>query len=248
MAANENESLISHLEALRSTLLKCLTALCIVLPFALFLAPKALDFIIKTMLSGQNIVLNYFSPTEVFLIQIKMGLLVDLIICFPYMARKIWNFILPALYENERKFIKSIVLTSSTLFVFGVLFCIFFILPLIVKFGISFMTPNIQAVFGISNVVSIALWLSLVFGLMFQMPLVTHSLIRFGIVERQTIAEKRPYVVVGLLILAAILTPPDIVSQIMLFIPTYLLFELGLLFSGNTKPKNKDTERVLEDK
>ncbi len=248
MIANDNESLISHLEALRSTLLKCLTALCIVLPLALFFAPKTLDFIIKTMLSGQNIVLNYFSPTEVFLIQIKIGLLIDLIICFPYIARKIWNFILPALYENERKFIKSIVLTSSLLFVLGVLFCIFFILPLIVKFGISFMTPNIQAVFGISNVVSIALWLSLVFGLMFQMPLVTHSLIKFGIVERQTISDKRPYVIVGLLVLAAILTPPDIISQVMLFTPTYLLFELGLLFSRPNKPEKEDAEGILEEK
>lgn len=95
----------------------------------------------------------------------------------------------------------------------------------------SLATGNIQAVFGISNVMNLSLWLTIVFGLMFQMPLITYSLIKSGIIDYSTIADKRPYVVVILLILAAILTPPDVVSQVMLFIPTYALFELGLLFS-----------------
>lgn len=164
-----------------------------------------------------------------------MAVIIDLVICFPYMAKKIWDFILPALYDNEKKFIKSIVLISSTLFVCGVLFCLFLILPLIINFGMSFATGQIQAVFGISNVINLSLWLAVVFGLMFQMPLVTHSLIKSGIVDYETIADKRPYVVVGLLILAAVLTPPDVVSQVMLFIPTYALFELGLLFSRGKK-------------
>ena len=171
--------------------------------------------------------LNYFSPTEVFIIQIKTAVVIDIIICFPYIMKKIWDFVVPALYDNERKFIKSIVFLSTFLFILGVAFCVFVILPLIIKFGISFATPNIQAVFGISNVVT--------FGLMFQMPLLTHALIKYGIVDYKTISDKRPYVVVILLIIAAILTPPDVLSQVLLFTPTYLLFELGLLFSRGCK-------------
>ena len=99
----------------------------------------------------------------------------------------------------------------------------------------SFATSNIQAVFGITNVITLSLWLAVVFGLMFQMPLITHSLIKSGFIDYQTVANKRPYVVVILLIIAAVLTPPDVVSQVMLFLPTYALFELGLLFSKGGK-------------
>lgn len=232
---DDNESLISHLEALRETLLKCFISLGVVLPFTFFLAPKVLDYLIKILIGTNKITFNYFSPTEVFILQIKMAVVIDLVICFPYIAKQLWNFILPALYDNERKFIKSIVFLSSGLFTCGVLFCLFFILPLIINFGMSFATADIQAVFGISNVINLSLWLGVVFGLMFQMPLITHSLIKSGVVNYETIADKRPYVVVGLLILAAVLTPPDVVSQVMLFVPTYALFELGLLFSKGKK-------------
>lgn len=235
METKDNESLISHLEALRETLLKCFISLGVMLPFTLFLAPKALNYLIKLLIGANDISFNYFSPTEVFILQIKMAVVIDLVICFPYIAKKIWDFILPALYDNERKFIKSIVLLSSGLFVCGVLFCLFFILPFIINFGMSFSSGQIHAVFGISNVINLSLWLAVVFGLMFQMPLVTHSLIKLGIVDYKTISDKRPYVVVGLLILAAVLTPPDVVSQVMLFVPTYALFELGLLFSRGSR-------------
>lgn len=228
---NDNETLISHLEALRETLLKCFISIGIILPFAFFISPKALDFLIKILIGNNNITLNFFSPVEVFILQIKLALVIDILVCFPYIAKNLWDFILPALYDNEKKFIKSIVLYSSTLFISGVVFCIFTILPLIINFGMSFSKGNIQAVFGISNVINLSLWLSVVFGLMFQTPLVVHSLIKSGIVDYKTIADKRRYVIVILLICAAILTPPDIVSQVILFIPTYLLFELGLLFS-----------------
>jgi len=95
----------------------------------------------------------------------------------------------------------------------------------------SFATGTLEPIFGVSNLVSLALWLSLAFGCMFQFPLVTYALVRAGIVDYETVCDKRPYVVVGILVLAALLTPPDIVSQLMLGIPTYLLFEMGLLAS-----------------
>lgn len=235
METDKDESIISHIEAFRSMLLKCFKAVGIVLIPMLFIAPKCLDLFIKTVLREHDIALNYFSPAEVFLIQIKFAFVLDIIICFPYIAKQIWNFCVPALYEHERKFIKSTVLISGTLFLAGSLFCLFVILPLIINFGMSFSTSNIHAVLGISNVVNLSLWLVLAFGLMFQMPLVTYSLIKSDIVSYNTVKNCRPYVIVILLILAGILTPPDIVSQVMLFTPTYLLFELGLLFSKGKK-------------
>lgn len=228
---DDNETLISHLEALRNTLLKCLYSIAIILPFTFFIAPKALDLLIKIIIGSSNVTLNFFSPAEVFIIQIKMALVLDLIISCPYIFKQLWNFLLPALYEHEKKFLKSIVLISSSLFILGVLFSVSVILPFVIKFGLSFVSNNIQAVFGISNVVNLALWLSIIFGLMFQLPLITFWLIKSNIVSYSTIADKRPYVIVGLLIIAGFLTPPDVVSQLMLAIPSYFLFEAGLFFA-----------------
>lgn len=228
---DNDESLIAHLEALRETILKCLLVLVLVFPFMLFASPKVLEWLTGIIISDSNISLNYFSPAEVFLIQIKTAAVLDLVVCFPYIAKKIWDFILPALYENERKFIKTTVLTSSFLFVLGVLFCIFFILPLIIKFGMSFSSSNIKAVFGISNIINLSLWMSISFGLMFQLPLITYSLIKSDIIPYDSISDKRSYVIVGILIIAGILTPPDVVSQILLALPTYMLFEIGLFFA-----------------
>lgn len=227
----QEESLVQHLEALRSVLIKCFVALGIGLVPMFLAAPFCMNGLIKVIIGGNEVSLNYFSPMEVFILQIKIAVVLDLLACFPYIARQIWKFLLPALYENERKFVKSIVLTSSSLFIVGVLFCIFFILPLIINFGISFATSDIKAMFGISNIVSLALMLSVIFGLMFQFPLITYSLIRSGIASYEGVRNKRPYIFIGILIIAGILTPPDIVSQLMLTIPTYLLFEAGLFYA-----------------
>ena len=228
---DKDESLISHIEAFRKMLLKCLTCYALVLLPALFAAPKCLELFIKLIIRGHDIALNYFSPAEVFIIQVKLAMVIDLVICFPYIAKQIWEFCAPALYENEKKFIKSVVFTSSALFILGSLFCLFVILPLIINFGMSFATSEIKAVLGVSNIINLSLWMILAFGLMFQLPLITYSLIKSGFVEYETFVNMRPYVVVIILIIAGILTPPDILSQILLFTPTYLLFELGLLFA-----------------
>lgn len=244
MPEDKDESLISHLEALRSTLIKCFCAIGIILPFAFWISPKVLDFLVKILIGNNNITLNYFAPMEIFILQIKLALLIDIIVCFPYISKQLWDFILPALYEKEKKFIKSTVISSSILFSAGVIFCLFMILPLIINFGMSFAGNNVQAVFGISNIITLALWLGFTFGLMFQVPLIIHLLIKWDILSYNTVSSKRPYVTVILLIISALLTPPDIISQVLLFAPTYLLFELGLFFSKNTKaaPAEDKTE------
>lgn len=237
MSQEKEETLIEHLEALRSMLIKCLAALGIGLFPIFFVTPYVMDLLIKIVMGDNEVSLNFFSPMEVFILQIKMALLLDILVCFPYIARQIWEFVLPALYDNERKFIKSIVLVSSCLFVIGVLFCLFFILPLVIRFGMSFATDTLKPMFGIANIVSIALWLSLVFGVMFQFPLITYALIRSDIVSYEIMKQKRAYVFVGILILSGLLTPPDVVSQLMLTLPTYGLFEIGLFLGIKAKKK-----------
>ena len=233
---NKDESLIQHLEALRRTLIRCFLALAAGLVPMFLAAPYVIDGLIKIMLGEHPIVLNYFSPMEMFILQIKTAVVLDILVCFPYIARQIWLFVLPALYDNERRFIRSIVLVSSLLFCTGVVFCIFLILPLIIKFGVSFSSEDLKAVFGISNVIGLSLWLAVAFGIMFQFPLVTYSLIRSGIASYEAVKSKRRYIFIAILVVAAFLTPPDIVSQLLLALPTYGLFEGGLYFARKIKP------------
>lgn len=228
---NNSEDLIANLEALRKTLIRCFLAVGIVLPIALLTAPTLLDILIKHLINNLAISLNFFSPMEVFILQIKLAFLLDIILCFPYISRQLWLFLLPALYENERKFIKSIVLSSVSLFIVGIAFCLYFIMPAIINFSLGFATSNIKAMLGISNVVSLTLHLSFIFGIMFQFPLITYSLIHNNVISYTSIKNKRPYIFTFILIISAILTPPDVISQLMLTIPTYILFELGLYFS-----------------
>ncbi|MBO4436550.1 MAG: twin-arginine translocase subunit TatC [Fibrobacter sp.] len=225
----EQETLVSHLEALRKALIRSFVALAIgIVP--LFLAsPYVLDWFCEQIRLQGGVALHYFSPMEVFLLQLKVAALLDCVLFSPYIAWNLWQFVLPALYEKEKRFVRSIAGLTSLLFIAGVAFCLIVCFPLVVQFGMSFAGDYLQPVFGISNIVSLALWLSLAFGCMFQFPLVTYALIRGGIVKYETVCNKRPYVVVIVLLLAALLTPPDIVSQLILGLPTYLLFELGLL-------------------
>ena len=138
MQEDKDESIISHLEALRNTLIKCFVSVGIVLPFAFLISPKVLNFIIKIIISDTKITLNYFAPMEIFILQIKLGLLLAVAVAFPYIMKNLWDFIVPALYENERKAIKSTIFISGFLFVSGIIFCLFIILPMIIKFGIAF--------------------------------------------------------------------------------------------------------------
>ena len=232
---NQQDSLISHLEALRRALLRSLAILCIGIVPLFLVSPYILDWFCKQIALEGNLTLHYFAPMEVFLLQLKIAALLDCVVCSPAIAWNFWQFVLPALYDREKKFIRSIVVLTSVLFIVGVAFCLVVCYPLVVRFGMSFASGMLEPVFGVSNLVSLALWLSLAFGCMFQFPLVTYALVRAGIVEYKTVCDKRPYVVVGILALAALLTPPDIVSQLMLGAPTYLLFEAGLLAARRYK-------------
>ena len=228
-AQDKDKSLIEHLEELRGVLIKCFAAIALVLPFAFYFSPKILNLLADIFIKDRQ--LYYFSPMEVFLIQMKLSFLVSIIITFPYTAGQLWRYLLPALYDNERKFIRSAALCSFILFASGAAFCLFAILPLIMQFALGFSKGSITAMLGVSNVINTALNLSFVFGFIFQIPVIVNLLIRFDIISYESISSKRRYVIVLLLIISALFTPPDIISQIMLFTPAYMLFETGLILS-----------------
>ncbi|MBR4570603.1 MAG: twin-arginine translocase subunit TatC, partial [Candidatus Riflebacteria bacterium] len=135
------------------------------------------------------------------------------------------------------------------LFVGGVAFCVYFILPIIMGFSGSFSNEGIKPIIGLQNFLSLAGWLMLAFGLMFQAPIVVLLAVRFGLTTSEALKEKRPYVIVAILFLSALLTPPDVVSQVLLGIPTWLLFEVGLVIASKIeKTQTKDERQELRDK
>ena len=235
---DSQQTFIQHLEALRSMLIHSVAAVAVLTPAGFYLAPKFIDFLIKNSLPQGIAKLHYFSPMEVFVIQLKAGLVIAFVLAFPYVVLQVRKFILPALYEHERKFLGWLVVLATGLFVFGAAFCVFVIMPLIMNFSAAFATSQLEATLGLSSFINLSAGLMLAFGLMFQIPLAVLIGIKFGLVSVDMLKNARPYIIVGILILAAIFTPPDIVSQLMLGVPTWLLFEAGVFAAGFLEKKS----------
>jgi sec-independent protein translocase protein TatC len=234
-----SSSLAEHIAALRKALIHCIAAVFVLFPVGFYITPHCIDaLVLWTFPKDIAVHLNYFSPMEVFILQLKLGGIIAFAIAFPYCLWHISKFLMPALYESERKVLKYVVIFSSFLFLLGASFCIYFMLPLVMKFSVSFATPQLQPMIGIGNFMTLCGWLILAFSLMFQFPLVVVAAVRFGIISAKTIKDKRPYIIVLIFFLAALLTPPDVVSQILLAIPTWILFEIGLFFAFRLENKN----------
>lgn len=227
-----DQPLIAHLEALRKTLLNMLYVTAALYPFAYWVTPEVIGFLIRWSCPPELGQLNYFTPLEVFIARLKLALVLALAAAFPFNAWQLWRFLMPALYESERRALKWWIGASTLLFLAGAGFCLGTILPLLMRFSAGFATPDLKPVIGLAGFLELSGWLLLSFGLMFQFPLAVILAVRFGAVRVETLRRGRPYVVTGILILAAILTPPDVVSQLLLAIPTWILFEIGLLIAA----------------
>lgn len=237
---NEKENtLIAHLEALRRTLFWIFGVTALLYPVAFFLSPYVIKVLVQWSFPPEIGKLHYFAPMEVFWVQLKLALILALVLAYPWNIFQLWRFLLPALYQGERKALGWWIVFSSVLFASGIAFCIGLILPMLMKFSGGFATPELQPILGLANFLNLAGWLMLAFGVMFQSPIAVLLAVRFGIVSTETLRRKRPYVMTAILIVAAILTPPDVVSQVMLAIPTWLLFELGLFLAKRMEKKTK---------
>ena len=244
MSGGEN-TLISHLEALRSALLRIVAAVAILYLPCYWASPYLVEWLTRWCFSSGH-ELYYFTPMEAFWVQLKLALVVSLILSYPWNALQLWKFVLPALYPKERRTIGSWILLSSFLFLCGGVFCIGCILPLLMEFSASFATSSLRPMIGLAGFVDMAGWLTLGFSLMFQTPIVVYAAVRAGLVSAAALAKKRPFVVVGILILSALLTPPDVMSQLLLAGPTWLLFETGLLFARRAEKRRAVAETAGE--
>ncbi|GHU03277.1 Sec-independent protein translocase protein TatC [Alphaproteobacteria bacterium] len=232
-----DSSFIAHLEALRRTLIKCLAAVGLACVPAYFCVPAVIEGLVKwSFPAGSSDKLYFFAPMEVFLVELKMALTLGFLAAVPYCLWQAWGFLLPALWPAERRILRRFLALACVLFYAGLAFSLWAVLPLAMGFSLSFASAALAPALRLSDFLDLAQMLAVAFGVMFQFPLAVCLAVRFGLTTRRTLQSARPYVVVGILIIAAILTPPDIVSQLLLAVPTWLLFEVGLLLARD-KPK-----------
>lgn len=166
------------------------------------------------------------------------------IIAFPYMLFLVWNFISPALYEKERKYAKSFIFISSLLFFTGVLFGYFVIVPMSVNFFATFnVSPEIKNDINVQSYISMIKTTVIACGLIFELPIIMYFLSKIGLVTPEFLRKYRKYAIVIILIIAAIATPPDVVSQIVVSIPLLILYEISIFISASVV-KNKEKEKL----
>lgn len=236
MPEPRSDSFLGHLEALRRTLLACLAAWALALPAGWSLAPGVVDGLQRWCLAQPGLRLHFFSPLEVFLVQFKTGAVLAALLSFPYASHRLWRFLLPGLEPRERRLLRRWFLAAMALFLAGCAFCLLGVLPLLMRFAAAFASERMVPLLGISQFVDLAGILILAFGILFQIPVWVCLSVRFGHIPIAAWRSVRPYVLVGILVLAAIFTPPDVLSQVLLALPAWLLFELGLLVAGRGSP------------
>jgi sec-independent protein translocase protein TatC len=241
-AAEESSErpLLDHLVELRTRLLRCVMVIGVIFLGLYFIRQRLYEVLAEPLQAalpaGSNMI-----ATEVatpFLIPLKLALFTAFFVSIPYVLYQLWAFIAPGLYRNEKRFVWPMLGSSVALFYVGMAFAYFVVFPLIFKFFAGQTGDDISMMTDISAYLSFVLMLFFAFGAAFEVPIVTILLVRTGITTRQALAAKRPYVIVGAFAVGMLLTPPDVLSQVLLAIPIWLLYELGILLSGLFAPSS----------
>ena len=251
-----SEGFLSHLEAFRKMILEMLAIFIVLLIPAWYFAPDFLHYLQMAAgnaakSAGADFDLRYFTLMEPFIVELKSGMLLAFAAGLPLYFWRLWHFLAPALYSHERRFLLAGAVAAWGLFIAGAGLGLFGVMPLLVKFSLSFAREGLTPLIGLNNFVGLLMTVILAFGAMFELPIVLLALLKAGIVELNTLQKQRPLVLVIILILAAFLTPPDVISQLMLGVPTYLLFELTLFFGRFITLPDKDENHdntVITDK
>ena len=229
---------IGHLKELRSRIIRIILftgfILICCLPFTNNIYAFVSDPLIELMPDGSKMI-----ATEVaspFIAPLRVTIYTALLISIPYFFVELWGFIAPGLYKKEKAFVAPLIISSTILFYFGIIFAYFVVSPIILSFFISAAPDSIQVMTDINKYLDFILKLFFAFGFAFEIPVATFLLITTGLISKERIKKMRPYLIISFFIIGMFLTPPDIFSQLFLAVPMWVLFEIGLLISRD--PKN----------
>ncbi len=231
----EQESFISHLIELRQRLIRAVSAV-LVLFVVLFIWPGSAyiyDLLAAPLMSAlpegsRMIATGVITP---FMVPVKVTALAAFMVALPYVLYQAWAFVAPGLYEHEKQLAAPLVIASTVLFLMGVAFCYFFVFGRVFTFIHHFAPKSITPAPDIEAYFSFVITMFIAFGVTFEIPIVVVVLVRMGLVSVEKLRDARPYVIVGAFVVAAVVTPPDVLSQFMLALPMCLLYEAGLLVS-----------------
>jgi sec-independent protein translocase protein TatC len=230
---SSQDTFISHLVELRDRLLRAILAVIVVF---LCLFPWARDLyailaqpLVAALPAGGQMIAT--DVVGVFLVPVKVAFLVAFVIALPYVLYQTWAFVAPGLYAHEKRLVLPLVAASWVLFLVGMAFAYFLVFPVVFKFMASMAPEGVAWMTDIDKYLSFALTTFVAFGVTFEVPVVVIVLVRAGLVSIQKLKEIRPYVIVGAFVIGAIFTPPDVISQVMLAVPLWVLYELGIVFA-----------------
>jgi sec-independent protein translocase protein TatC len=233
-----SENLISHLIELRKRLMNSVLALLLVFiclfPFASKLyALLAQPLLAKLPQGGQMIATEVTTP---FFVPLKVAMMAAFLIALPYILYQLWRFVAPGLYVHEKRMVLPLIAASTLLFYSGMAFAYFIVFPVVFGFITANAPHGVAVMTDIEKYLSFVLTMFVAFGLTFQVPIAVVVLVRMGIVTTAKLKEARPYVIVGSFVIGALFTPPDVLSQLMLAMPLWLLYESGIIVSRWVKP------------
>lgn len=233
------ENFVSHLIELRDRLLRMVIGFVVVLLAMLPFAKEIYALLAEPMLSqlpagGQMIATAVTTP---FFVPLKVAMMAAFVVSLPHTLYQVWSFIAPGLYESEKKLMVPLIVSGTLLFLLGMTFAFFAVFPLVFGFIVGTAPEGVAVMTDIGEYLDFVLTLFFAFGLAFEVPIFVVIAVRLGWVSIQALKEARAYVIVGAFIVGAIFTPPDIVSQFLLAIPVWLLFELGIWVASLMAPK-----------
>jgi sec-independent protein translocase protein TatC len=241
------DTFISHLVELRDRLLRALLAVAIVFVVLFFWPGSSAIYdvlalpLMRALPEGTKMIATgVITP---FLIPVKVTMMVAFMVALPFVLYQAWAFIAPGLYQHEKRFALPVIVASTLLFLCGVAFCYFFVFGKIFAFINNFAPKSITPAPDIEQYLNFVITMFLAFGITFEIPIVVVVLVRMGLVSVDQLTQARPYVIVGAFVVAAVVTPPDVVSQLMLAIPMCLLYELGIMlgrFVGKREATDPD--------
>ena len=230
----ENEELklpfTVHLEELRQRLFICLIAIALGAAISFFFSKKLFYFLAKPLvkLLPPDQPMIFTALTEAFFTYFKVSLLFGFIFASPIVFYQLWKFVAPGLYEHEKKFVIPFVISSTFFFLLGCVFAYYVVFPFGFKFFLGFSTDYLKLLPKMNEYFSLSLKLLFAFGLIFELPVFTFFLAKMGIIDKETLASKRRYAIVLSFIIAAILTPPDVGTQLLMAGPLILLYEISI--------------------
>lgn len=228
------ETFIAHLIELRDRMLRAIVALVIVFVCLMPWAGDIYDVLAKPMMDtlpeGTHMIAT--GVVTPFFVPVKVTMMVAFVLALPVVLYQAWAFIAPGLYAHERKLAIPLVAGSTLLFLLGMAFCYFFVFGTVFSFIAEFAPKSIVPAPDIEQYLSFVMSMFIAFGLTFEVPVAVILLVKTGVVSIAKLKEARPYVIVGAFVIAAIITPPDVISQFMLAVPMCLLFELGIIIAS----------------